>query len=1018
MNFQNLNFDYVESDLRPAHTLFAALGRPFNFETQSDGHLSDQSQSTAVEDSHHHNPFHLEQQFEQQSREHLAAAEPEAPGSLPPYSSIASRLPATPSPRPILFAPTPPYSSSDDTSDDLYGPDRLFGPPLLAHPSNPPPAFAAVGGGLSLPPTSSLQPPAPTSQRRDPRFVHFDEAQLEMAAREAALNQSMLTGFRDELTREAGVVTPGVDDTPYLQYALEAITKEPSDYAPHNSGESHSFPTAHPTYQRGAAAAPQARSHGKTGRSCVPQPPPQQQSRHVLPPTCGEKPAVGTSVLSPTKTDNTARGTVMHAVPVAPGGVEAVEPPQPRPASPAATLTPDPRINEDELPERRAWTPFEPWHRPHVLPLDYKPLLLRLPVLLAGACLALVLAALVAFCAIYSLQNTGLVDYSGTIYGGQWFVFRILPQLLALLATVFAQAVAGTAYRIQPFRMLASDMDEVRQGALVRDLNLKTWLLPKIEGSWDINIPVVLVWLAHFAIPLSSSLFSVVLMTGEGAHVGGGSEENEGEGGEEEEEEEEEGNGVWRWAVVQGVAWTVVALYVLLVAAFVVLVVAWRRAETGLLWDPRSLADMISLFSRSNNTATFDGLDGAASKSMFAYRLGASVDRLTWWHDRTQPRGGRWWYSLGLSGNAAPVRSSFPRKTKYVSSNETLRDEKGGAGDVKDWYLPWYLRTNQLLGFVVLAALVLTAIFVVSFVRRTALANGFLPGLDAAPNGSAFSAANFLWSFFPSFLGLVFWLLWMGLENRIRVLTPWAELSRPGGADARRSLLVDYAAAPLPLVVTVKAVKNGHWKVAATSLLSAIFSFLPVVGGGLFMALTRQSDGSVRMYPNFPAYGVLLAILVLYFLGLVSLLTDRQRMKLPHAVDSLGEVFSFTVAEEFLSDSAFRTAGDFDNRGQFTGREKRGMMVEELVKGKGEKRYVFQRENGRWGIFGMRKYTGGGGNGGMGGLGMARRMRSQMMRTRQLAQPEFWGRRGSELPMGAGGLDGRESHDYAAGRMV
>jgi hypothetical protein len=36
------------------------------------------------------------------------------------------------------------------------------------------------------------------------------------------------------------------------------------------------------------------------------------------------------------------------------------------------------------------------------------------------------LAALI-FYAIYSQENNGFVNYSGTIYSGQYFTFRILP---------------------------------------------------------------------------------------------------------------------------------------------------------------------------------------------------------------------------------------------------------------------------------------------------------------------------------------------------------------------------------------------------------------------------------------------------------------------------------------------------------------------------------------------------------------------------------------------------------------
>ncbi|OTA02485.1 hypothetical protein A9Z42_0028570 [Trichoderma parareesei] len=57
-------------------------------------------------------------------------------------------------------------------------------------------------------------------EEEDP-IVRFDEAQLAMFA---ADNASRMPNIKDELALAAGRVTPGVDDTPYIQYALHALT--------------------------------------------------------------------------------------------------------------------------------------------------------------------------------------------------------------------------------------------------------------------------------------------------------------------------------------------------------------------------------------------------------------------------------------------------------------------------------------------------------------------------------------------------------------------------------------------------------------------------------------------------------------------------------------------------------------------------------------------------------------------------------------------------------------------------
>jgi hypothetical protein len=89
------------------------------------------------------------------------------------------------------------------------------------------------------------------------------------------------------------------------------------------------------------------------------------------------------------------------------------------------------------------------------------------------------------------------------------------------------------------------------------------------------------------------------------------------------------------------------------------------------------------------------------------------------------------------------------------------------------------------------------------------------------------------------------------------------------------------------------------------SLMSVLFIVIPILGGGLFMALT-DSDGRVRMFPNMPVFGVLLAFLFCYLGCLTLLLPRRGQFMLPHPVNCLADVISFCAAEDLTRDSAFR----------------------------------------------------------------------------------------------------------------
>jgi hypothetical protein len=504
--------------------------------------------------------------------------------------------------------------------------------------------------------------------------------------------------------------------------------------------------------------------------------------------------------------------------------------------------------------------------------------------------------AALMFCAIYSHLHSGLSVWE-SIHGGRYFLFRMLPQLLGAVMLLYAQFLATTMLRILPFVRLASELRQDRDGSLFQDL-YPSFLLPSLIGPWNVWVPILVTWLMNLTIPLQSSLFTVILV-----------------------------DQTWTWATVQGVAWTLVALYLALLVSTVIVWRYWTNLEsTGLIWDPRSLADIAALVSETNTADDYRGTQLARSREgiRFALRRRAG-DRLGYWTWKDGRPG--FWHALGspmddanlmpISDLAAGQRMERHDEKKHSGVTISAADRAGLIGGSADLdveaaapgglstqarhrYLPWCLRTNQLLWFTITAFVFLLAIFIASFHPATRITAGFLPGLRADPQPGAFSAADFLYSFIPSLLGMVAFLLFQPLDMHLRVLQPWASLSDPKGSPAAVSILADYPACA-PVQVTVRALKNRHWRVAAISCLSTLFVLIPVLAGGVFMALTTASpvagtqDLEVRMFPNRPGYYILLALLVLYLVALASLFPGRRAMRMPHGVTCLGEIIGFLV---------------------------------------------------------------------------------------------------------------------------
>jgi hypothetical protein len=525
--------------------------------------------------------------------------------------------------------------------------------------------------------------------------------------------------------------------------------------------------------------------------------------------------------------------------------------------------------------------PVEPPYRSTRYPdLTFIPTILRPFSMMTLSFLCLLMITALIFCAIYSTYHSGLVSWSGGIYGGRYFIFGFLPQIIAACLFLYIQGVMSAMTRIMPYTLMAMDDAKSRTDALFLEVFPRSLLWPRVQGSKGIGVSNTFFWLSVFTIPLQSCLFSVIQV-----------------------------DGVWRWTAVQGIAWTLVAIYILVLIATVIVGLFFHHRMTGLMWDPRSLADMISLLPRSNCLRDYPGTDIMPNKEDIRTKLALRSDRLGYW--RTPKRAQGIFYCLGEAGasirqyslEGGKIQEKTSSTDVYKASDvEKLADLHNANARFR--HITWYLRDTFIIFWSVAAFILLLALVIISFLPSTAIHNGFPPLVSALPNSAGYSPANFLYSFVPSLLGLLLYLFFQPLDMGLRKLQPWAELGHQEGATVERSLLLDYTAA-LPIECTLSALKGGHYRVAIISLLSFLFILLPVLAGGLFFPLTTPSH-ELRVIPNLSSFYVILAILILYLIGLLILIPNRHQMHLPHGVDCLAEIFTFVYGSGILDDAAFR----------------------------------------------------------------------------------------------------------------
>lgn len=464
--------------------------------------------------------------------------------------------------------------------------------------------------------------------------------------------------------------------------------------------------------------------------------------------------------------------------------------------------------------------------------------------------------------------------------------------------------------RIVPFAMMASDNSWRRSNALFVDLYPKGLFWPRFDylssGETLVGLCSLMLWPIIFTIPLQSSLFSVINV-----------------------------DGAWRWTAVQGVVWTLVVIYILSMIALAMISFYFFRRSTGLIWDPRSLADIIALLPRSNSLDEYLGTEALTSKRDLCARLAVSSERLGYW--RTNNALQDIFYCIGEEG--APTRrytiqNGKAEKTLQLPASDKRRliDVEGRSSyqlaqpEMRFRHITWYLSDAMVLLWPIAGFFLLLALFIVSFLPSTALRNGFLPLVPAAPDSAGFSSANFLYSFVPSTLGLLIYFGFRSLSLKLYQLAPWASLSNTDGAIASESILLDYTAS-IPLL---SALTNGHNLIALISVVAPLTILLPILAGGLFFPIQFVPSNVVMMLPNLPSFYIILVVLILAEIGLVAIAVSflgtgkRKRYHLPHSVSCLAEIISFVYSSDLVHDAAFRAVrGKADLRARLVGRRER-----------------------------------------------------------------------------------------------
>jgi hypothetical protein len=705
--------------------------------------------------------------------------------------------------------------------------------------------------------------PTPEAQfRRKPVGSPTKEIAPGMEQKSLASQKRRAEGLKDvKLDPFSPSVSPGIDETPYIRFALDQLTRdEEVRGSRHYPGQIQD--EAEEDLHDVIAKAPREEDDLSSGHGTSYISRPKDKQREDM--ARQKEIQAGTAPRHPVQDLSSSESSVVHFDVFVPY----------IPQSPSNSY---PRLN--------------------FLPGILRPLYMGIFLFL---CLLMLTGLL--FSAVWSRSHHGLWNYIN--FGdNRYFVFEYLPTLFGMLVLIWLIQIQIAVQRISPFIAMASTSTKSRSEGSFLDLYPTNFLLPKFQ-HFKADQPIIgscflVFWLFLFSVPLLASAFNVRYYADISA---------------------------WRWVAVQSVIWTTVALYITLIVALTVLSIKLWRTSTGLKWDPRSLADIIALLERANIMSDYADTETFRSMDAFRQRLWNRTDRLGYWHTSRRPQD--IFYGLGEEGGATRRYSIEQGRIREKPSGQGHHSAKSSIASIEDIeqhppstagnfniradirstavrrrYIPWYLSSSSILAWLIIAVVLLIAFYVVAFVNQASV-RGFLPQLRAAASSEGFSPANFLYSFVPCLLGLIMYLIWLPLDFAHRRLAPFAAMSGPNGANAEKSLLLDYPFA-MPFSVTLSALSNRHYKVALLSAMSTINMAIPVLSGGIFWAQWYPGTQMVRTSAQPAGLYAICFFLTLYTLALFTLIPGRKTVALPHGARSLSEIISWLYMSPLLCDRAF-----------------------------------------------------------------------------------------------------------------
>jgi hypothetical protein len=261
-----------------------------------------------------------------------------------------------------------------------------------------------------------------------------------------------------------------------------------------------------------------------------------------------------------------------------------------------------------------------------------------------------------------------------------------------------------------------------------------------------------------------------------------------------------------------------------MVAVTTIGILFWLQGkETGLLADPGCLSLYLTLLDKNDLRKDFRGIEAEDRRWKVRQRLINNQYIIGYW-----PKGKLAVYGIRTkrwpkSANTPPPSEVEPPKSRTISKYPEFH------------YMPWFLETFWITVYASILAAGL-AVIATLVIHDNIITYGFNPHASTAVTPFAqISLAAFVWSFFPSFAAELFCMLVQSIDIFYRLVQPYADLKRKDQNPEAilKAFEINYTN-DLPVIVSIRSLCNGHYKVALISIFSLSASLLPAWAANMF----------------------------------------------------------------------------------------------------------------------------------------------------------------------------------------